>query len=133
VTRESEIVDVGRPDVDGGGRRSPEPNGSARSLDDASHGGESETVPGAGLATLAGGLQTCRPDLVDGMGVIVGIDRFMSEAREVLAGRRPFYESAFSTRDEHEGQAAESSATPTTAEIEQMVTGEATQTGAPRR
>lgn len=38
-------------------------------------------VTGAGLATLAGGLQAHRPDLVDGVGVIVGIDRFMSEAR----------------------------------------------------
>jgi len=38
-------------------------------------------VSGAGLATLAGGLQTYRPDLVDGVGVIAGIDRFMSEAR----------------------------------------------------
>lgn len=38
-------------------------------------------VTGAGLATLAGGLQSHRPDLVDGVGVIVGIDRFMSEAR----------------------------------------------------
>jgi len=38
-------------------------------------------VTGAGLATLAGGLQANRPDLVDGVGVIVGIDRFMSEAR----------------------------------------------------
>jgi aerobic C4-dicarboxylate transport protein len=78
-------------------------------------------VTGAGLATLAGGLQAYRPDLVDGVGVIVGIDRFMSEgraltnftgnavatlligtwtgeidkgrAREVLAGRMPFDES----------------------------------------
>lgn len=40
-------------------------------------------VTGAGLATLAGGLQTYRPDLVDGVGVIVGIDRFMSEARAI--------------------------------------------------
>ncbi|SKA98377.1 aerobic C4-dicarboxylate transport protein [Agreia bicolorata] len=40
-------------------------------------------VTGAGLATLAGGLQSFRPDLVDGVGVIVGIDRFMSEARAV--------------------------------------------------
>jgi aerobic C4-dicarboxylate transport protein len=40
-------------------------------------------VTGAGLATLAGGLQTYRPDLVDGVGIIVGIDRFMSEARAV--------------------------------------------------
>ncbi|KXO90075.1 C4-dicarboxylate transporter [Tsukamurella pulmonis] len=38
-------------------------------------------VTGAGLATLAGGLQTHRPDLLDGVPVIVGIDRFMSEAR----------------------------------------------------
>ncbi|MFG1894500.1 cation:dicarboxylate symporter family transporter [Micromonospora zamorensis] len=38
-------------------------------------------VTGAGIATLAGGLQSHRPDLVDGVGLIVGIDRFMSEAR----------------------------------------------------
>jgi aerobic C4-dicarboxylate transport protein len=38
-------------------------------------------VTGAGLATLAGGLASHRPDLVDGVGIIVGIDRFMSEAR----------------------------------------------------
>ena len=78
-------------------------------------------VTGAGLATLAGGLQSHRPDLVDGVGLIVGIDRFMSEARavtnfagnavatviigtwtgsldkarldEVLAGRAPFDET----------------------------------------
>ncbi|MDZ5444471.1 cation:dicarboxylase symporter family transporter [Micromonospora sp. 4G57] len=78
-------------------------------------------VTGAGLATLAGGLQSHRPDLVDGVGLIVGIDRFMSEARAltnfagnavatvlvgtwtgefdrdqaeaVLSGRRPFDES----------------------------------------
>lgn len=78
-------------------------------------------VTGAGLATLAGGLQAYRPDLVDGVGVIVGIDRFMSEgraltnftgnavatlligtwtkqidpaqARRVLSGERPFDES----------------------------------------
>ncbi|MFE3450012.1 cation:dicarboxylate symporter family transporter [Nonomuraea sp. NPDC059194] len=78
-------------------------------------------VTGAGLATLAGGLQSHRPDLVDGVGLIVGIDRFMSEARaltnfagnavatvligtwtgefdkeragEVLAGRAPFDEA----------------------------------------
>ena len=40
-------------------------------------------VTGAGLATLAGGLQAHRPELVDGVSVIVGIDRFMSEARAV--------------------------------------------------
>ncbi|HJX80041.1 cation:dicarboxylate symporter family transporter [Glutamicibacter sp.] len=38
-------------------------------------------VTGAGLATLAAGLQSHRPELLDGMGVIVGIDKFMSEAR----------------------------------------------------
>lgn len=79
-------------------------------------------VTGAGLATLAGGLQAHRPDLVDGVGLIVGIDRFMSEARaltnfagnavatvlvgtwtgefdrqraaEVLSGRLPFDETS---------------------------------------
>ncbi|MFG6402904.1 cation:dicarboxylate symporter family transporter [Microbacterium sp. P04] len=84
-------------------------------------------VTGAGLATLAGGLQAYRPDLVDGVGVIVGIDRFMSEARavtnftgnavatvligtwtkqydatrgrEVLSGRLPFDESLLTGRD----------------------------------
>ncbi len=78
-------------------------------------------VTGAGLATLAGGLAAHRPDLLDGVGFIVGIDRFMSEARAltnfagnaiatilvatwtkeldtdqlraVLAGERPFDES----------------------------------------
>lgn len=40
-------------------------------------------VTGAGLATLAGGLQSHRPDLLDGVGLIVGVDRFMSEARAV--------------------------------------------------
>ena len=38
-------------------------------------------VTGAGLATLAGGLSSHRPELLDGVGLIVGIDRFMSEAR----------------------------------------------------
>ncbi|MFI1353509.1 cation:dicarboxylate symporter family transporter [Streptomyces sp. NPDC020898] len=38
-------------------------------------------VTGAGLATLAGGLSSHKPALVDGLGLIVGIDRFMSEAR----------------------------------------------------
>ena len=38
-------------------------------------------VSGAGLATLAGGLASHRPEMVDGVGLIVGIDRFMSEAR----------------------------------------------------
>ncbi len=122
-------------------------------------------VTGAGLATLAGGLQTYRPDLVDGVGVIVGIDRFMSEARavtnftgnavatlligtwtkevdaeqvrEVLAGRRPFDESAFSARDEHgaaeSGAAADGADAPTTRELEQLVDGDARASGAGRR
>ena len=38
-------------------------------------------VTGAGLATLAGGLSSHRPELLDGVGLVVGIDRFMSEAR----------------------------------------------------
>ncbi|MBW4095507.1 MAG: cation:dicarboxylase symporter family transporter [Acidobacteria bacterium] len=38
-------------------------------------------VSGAGLATLAAGLQAHRPELLNGAGVIFGIDRFMSEAR----------------------------------------------------
>ncbi|MET7462869.1 cation:dicarboxylase symporter family transporter [Nonomuraea sp. NPDC005501] len=87
-------------------------------------------VTGAGLATLAGGLQSHRPELVDGVGLIVGIDRFMSEARaltnfagnavatvlvgrwtggfdreralEVLAGRDPFDESTLLDDDERE-------------------------------
>lgn len=85
-------------------------------------------VTGAGLATLASGLQSHRPELVDGVGLIVGIDRFMSEARaltnfagnavatvligswtgefdreraqEVLSGRDPFDETTL--LDEHE-------------------------------
>jgi aerobic C4-dicarboxylate transport protein len=40
-------------------------------------------VTGAGLATLAGGLSSHRPELLEGVGLIVGIDRFMSEARAV--------------------------------------------------
>jgi aerobic C4-dicarboxylate transport protein len=40
-------------------------------------------VSGAGLAVLAGGLQSHRPELLDGIGLIVGIDRFVSEARAV--------------------------------------------------
>lgn len=87
-------------------------------------------VTGAGLATLAGGLQAYRPDLVDGVGVIVGIDRFMSEGRaltnftgnavatlligtwtnqtdkeqvrRVLSGERPFDESLLDGVDAHD-------------------------------
>ncbi|MFF4221504.1 cation:dicarboxylate symporter family transporter [Streptomyces abikoensis] len=86
-------------------------------------------VTGAGLATLAGGLQSHRPELVDGVGLIVGIDRFMSEARamtnfagnavatvligtwtkeidaararEVLAGRLPFEETSLAADAGH--------------------------------
>ncbi|MFC7219014.1 cation:dicarboxylate symporter family transporter [Streptomyces polyrhachis] len=89
-------------------------------------------VTGAGMATLAGGLQSHRPELVDGVGLIVGIDRFMSEARaltnfagnavacvlvgtwtkeidkeraaEVLAGRLPFDEQTL--LDDHPAAAA---------------------------
>ncbi|MCF3181608.1 cation:dicarboxylase symporter family transporter [Streptomyces polychromogenes] len=95
-------------------------------------------VTGAGLATLAGGLQSHRPELVDGVGLIVGIDRFMSEARaltnfagnavatvligtwtkefdreraaEVLAGRLPFDESVLVD----EGHGATPANTPAT-------------------
>ncbi|MGW6198112.1 cation:dicarboxylate symporter family transporter [Kribbella sp. NPDC055110] len=90
-------------------------------------------VTGAGLATLAGGLQSHRPELVDGVGLIVGIDRFMSEARaltnfagnavatvlvghwvgefdknqaeQVFAGNDPFDEVAFAAGDTHAGDA----------------------------
>ncbi|MEU1846637.1 cation:dicarboxylate symporter family transporter [Micromonospora sediminicola] len=98
-------------------------------------------VTGAGLATLAGGLQSHRPDLVDGVGLIVGIDRFMSEARAltnfagnavatvlvgtwtgefdrdqaraVLAGDRPFDEASMVDEDDDERPAED---TPTGAE-----------------
>ena len=88
-------------------------------------------VTGAGLATLAGGLSAHRPDLLDGVGLIVGIDRFMSEARAVtnfagnaiatvliatwtkeldreqldavLAGDRPFDEATMLDDDGHGG------------------------------
>jgi aerobic C4-dicarboxylate transport protein len=90
-------------------------------------------VSGAGLATLAGGLQSFRPDLLDGVGLIVGIDRFMSEARavtnftgnavatvvigswtgeldknraeRVLSGVDKFDEAAFAAGDDHGGGA----------------------------
>ncbi|MFE9841880.1 cation:dicarboxylate symporter family transporter [Streptomyces goshikiensis] len=100
-------------------------------------------VTGAGLATLAGGLQSHRPELVDGVGLIVGIDRFMSEARaltnfagnavatvligtwtkefdrdraaEVLAGRCPFDETTL-VEDTHGDQADDGAATPVPAQ-----------------
>jgi aerobic C4-dicarboxylate transport protein len=80
-------------------------------------------VSGAGIATLASGLHSYRPELVGGVGFILGIDRFMSEARaltnfagnavatvligswsgqldaeqarRVLSGKHPFDETAF--------------------------------------
>ena len=92
-------------------------------------------VTGAGLATLAAGLQSHRPDLVDGVGLIVGVDRFMSEARaltnfagnavatvivgtwtkeidraradQVLAGLLPFDESMLADDDHFGAPAAE--------------------------
>jgi aerobic C4-dicarboxylate transport protein len=88
-------------------------------------------VSGAGLATLAGGLSSHRPELLDGVGLIVGVDRFMSEARaltnfagnsvatvlvghwtgtynrdrldQVLAGKAPFDEMTMLDEDHSEG------------------------------
>ena len=99
-------------------------------------------VTGAGMATLAGGLSSHRPDLVDGVGLIVGIDRFMSEARavtnfagnavatvlighwtggldrerldSVLAGGLPFDETTM--LDEHEAAPEQDSPVPDSAE-----------------
>jgi aerobic C4-dicarboxylate transport protein len=90
-------------------------------------------VTGAGLATLAAGLQSHRPELLDGVGLVVGIDRMMSEARAVtnftgnavatvligswtggldkdrarlvLSGGDPFDEVAFAAGDDHIGGA----------------------------
>ncbi|MGW1542360.1 cation:dicarboxylate symporter family transporter [Streptomyces sp. NPDC002309] len=95
-------------------------------------------VTGAGMATLAGGLQSHKPALVDGVGLIVGIDRFMSEARaltnfagnavatvligtwtkeidrervdQVLAGRLPFDEKTL--LDDGHGGAADDAEVP---------------------
>ena len=98
-------------------------------------------VSGAGLATLAGGLQSHRPELLDGVGLIVGIDRFMSEARavtnfagngvatvlvghwtgtlnrerldQVLAGNAPFDEMTMLDDDHSEGPRAKEVGTAT--------------------
>lgn len=95
-------------------------------------------VTGAGLATLAGGLSSHRPELLDGVGLIVGIDRFMSEARAltnfagnsvatilighwtggldrdrldaVLSGQDPFDETTM--LDDHEPVAGEQASIP---------------------
>ena len=40
-------------------------------------------VSGAGLATLAAGLQSHRPDLLGGVSIVMGVDRLMSEARSL--------------------------------------------------
>ncbi|MCW4457672.1 cation:dicarboxylate symporter family transporter [Microbacterium sp. MPKO10] len=97
-------------------------------------------VTGAGLATLAAGLQSHRPELLDGMGVIVGIDKFMSEcraltnftgnavatvligkwtkeidaeqARAVFAGKRPFDELSLEPDAHGEKPADEAPAEP---------------------
>ncbi|MFD9061069.1 cation:dicarboxylate symporter family transporter [Kitasatospora purpeofusca] len=97
-------------------------------------------VTGAGLATLAGGLQSHKPALVDGVGLIVGIDRFMSEARaltnfagnavatvligqwtgeldrerarQVLAGEVPFDERTLLDADAHGGAGAPAAPVP---------------------
>jgi aerobic C4-dicarboxylate transport protein len=83
---------------------------------------------GGGGRDERGGLQSHRPELLDGVGLIVGIDRFMSEARaltnfagnavatlligkwvgepdvdrarETFAGERPFDESTMLDDDE---------------------------------
>jgi aerobic C4-dicarboxylate transport protein len=43
-------------------------------------------VTGAGLATLAGGLASHRPELVDGVGLIVGIDHVRGPGVTNFAG-----------------------------------------------
>ena len=40
-------------------------------------------VSGASLATFAAGIDAHRPDLLDGVGLVIGVDRFMSEARAI--------------------------------------------------
>jgi len=109
-------------------------------------------VTGAGIATLAGGLQAHRPDLVDGVGVIVGIDRFMSEARaltnftgnavatiligtwtkeidkgqveEVLSRRSPFDEATMSVDDHLSADEKASIDRVSTEEITAIVEGD---------
>jgi aerobic C4-dicarboxylate transport protein len=99
-------------------------------------------VSGAGIATLAGGLQSHRPELVDGVGFILGIDRFMSEARaltnfagnavatvligswtkefdpaqarRVFAGQAPFNEATL--LDEHPRESSEAPGEPVSAD-----------------
>jgi aerobic C4-dicarboxylate transport protein len=101
-------------------------------------------VSGAGLATLAAGLQSHRPELLDGVGIIVGIDRFMSEARaltnfsgnaiatvlvghwtstldqrqieQVLDGDKPFDEATMLDDDDVETEDADREREPTAAQ-----------------
>ena len=105
-------------------------------------------VTGAGMATLAGGLSSHRPDLVDGVGLIVGIDRFMSEARaltnfagnavatvlvaswtggldrqqfdRVISGADPFDETTMVDEDGHGAPAGKPSDAVTPAEDKQL-------------
>jgi len=108
-------------------------------------------VTGAGLATLAGGLQSYRPDLVGGVGFIVGIDRFMSEARaltnfagnaiaavligtwtdtidraqvdRVLAGQDPFDERMLTPTEEHRTDGEPDAGDPSPGHGEPVVAG----------
>ncbi len=103
-------------------------------------------VTGAGIATLAGGLSSHRPELLDGVGLIVGIDRFMSEARAltnfagnavatvlvgtwtdsidreqldaVLAGDRPFDETTMLDDHSEPERLEDSTATTTKAPVD---------------
>ena len=111
-------------------------------------------VSGAGLAVLAGGLQSFRPELLDGVGVIVGIDRFMSEARAVtnftgnavatvliggwtggldkeraelvLSGAEPFDEVAFAAGDAHGGGAWDDELAELETEVAPVAAGSST-------
>jgi len=117
-------------------------------------------VSGAGLATLAAGLQAHRPDLVDGVGIIVGVDRFMSEARaltnftgnatatlligtwtkeidaaqteEVLSGRLPFDETTM-TDDHLTGQEPAAEAPAAHAQLPEVGAAAPTDTAGPGR
>jgi len=108
-------------------------------------------VTGAGLATLAGGLQSYRPDLVGGVGFIVGIDRFMSEARaltnfagnaiaavligtwtdtidrervdRVLSGQDPFDERMLTPTEEHRTDGEPDAGDPSPGQGEPIVAG----------
>ncbi|MFD0405042.1 cation:dicarboxylate symporter family transporter [Kitasatospora sp. NPDC127116] len=117
-------------------------------------------VTGAGLATLAGGLQSHKPALVDGVGLIVGIDRFMSEARaltnfagnavatvlighwtgeldaerarQVLAGELPFDELTLVDAHGAPAGAADGSTTDAPEDVPAQGTGHGTPQGTPQ-